>query len=66
MTHHTISDLRDRHRWLEQRLRQELRRPAADNLLVQTLKRRKLRVKDELHRAKAGSPPASAAGMSPA
>lgn len=58
MTHHTISCLRDRHRWLEHRLRLELRGPSTDNLLVQTLKRQKLRVKDELHRAEAGLPPA--------
>jgi len=63
MTHDTISSLRDRHRWLEHRLRMELCGPSADDLLVQTLKRQKLRVKDELHRAESGLSSGPAAGM---
>ena len=46
--------LRNRHRWLDQRLREEIRRPAPDALAIQDLKRRKLQVKDELFVAEAG------------
>lgn len=55
MTHDIrIWRLRQRHRWLDQRLRAELRRPVPDTFAVQDLKRHKLRVKDELIVAEAG------------
>ncbi|CAN7634494.1 YdcH family protein [Phenylobacterium sp. LjRoot225] len=50
--------LRSRHRWLEQRLRAELRRPVQDAFAIQDLKRRKLQVKDELIVAEARLAPA--------
>ena len=49
MTQHIhIWRLRNRRRWLEQQLREELKRPRPDALAVQELKRQKLRLKDEL------------------
>ena len=52
--------LRDEHRWLESRIRQELRRPQPDAYVVLDLKRRKLRVKDEIFLAEAGLVPVRA------
>ena len=46
--------LRSRRRWLEQRLREELRRPRPDAFAIQELKRWKLRLKDEIAMAEAG------------
>ncbi|MFN9847483.1 MAG: YdcH family protein [Phenylobacterium sp.] len=46
--------LRNHHRWLEDRIRQEQRRPQPDALTVAELKRQKLMVKDELFLAEAG------------
>jgi hypothetical protein len=61
MTHDIrIWRLRSRRRWLDQRLREELRRPIPDVLAIQNLKRRKLQVKDELRIAEVG-PDAGAA-----
>jgi len=61
MTHDIrIWRLRNRHRSLDQRLREELRRPIPDALAIQDLKRQKLRIKDELRVAEAG-PEAGAA-----
>jgi hypothetical protein len=49
MTHHIrIWRLRNRGRWLEQKLRDELKRPRPDALAIQELKRQKLRLKDEI------------------
>ena len=58
MNHHRIRRLRNHHRWLEQRLREEGRRPQPDVFLIQDLKRQKLQVKDELFLAEAGFAPA--------
>ena len=46
--HIRIWRLRNRRRWLEQKLREELKRPRPDALAIQDLKRQKLRLKDEL------------------
>jgi hypothetical protein len=46
--------LRNHHRWLEDRIRQEQRRPQPDALIISELKRQKLMVKDELFLAEAG------------
>ena len=46
--HIRIWRLRNRRRWLEQKLREELKRPRPDALTIQDLKRQKLRLKDEL------------------
>lgn len=62
MTHPTISRLRHRHRWLEERLRAEMRRSVADSFLIQSLKRQKLQVKDALFQAEAELSP-NRAGM---
>jgi hypothetical protein len=51
--HIRIWRLRNRHRGLEQQLRQALKRPVPDALAIQQLKRRKLQVKDELILAEA-------------
>mgnify|MGYP003386024438 CR=1 FL=1 len=50
--------LQNHHRWLEQRLREEIRRPNPDAFIVQDLKRQKLLVKDELFLAEAKIEPA--------
>lgn len=57
MNHHRIRRLRNHHRWLEQRLHEEARRPQPDVFLIQDLKRQKLQVKDELFLAEAGLAP---------
>jgi hypothetical protein len=49
-TSHT-SALQAKHAGLESLIRQELLRPAPDDALIRDLKRRKLRVKDELAQA---------------
>ena len=43
-----IESLKSEHRELESKIEQESRRPAPDHTLVKTLKRQKLRIKDEL------------------
>jgi hypothetical protein len=45
--------LRSRRRWLEQQLREALRRPIPDAFAIQDLTRRKLQVKVELVAAEA-------------
>ena len=50
--------LQNHHRWLEQRLHDERRRPFPDALVLQDLKRKKLLVKDELFLAEAPIDPA--------
>lgn len=57
MTHHQIWRLRNQHRWLEQRIREEQRKTQPDAFVIQDLKRRKLQVKDELFLAEAGLTP---------
>jgi len=45
-----ITDLKDRHHALEVEIETENARPAPDELRIQTLKKEKLRIKDELQR----------------
>lgn len=54
MIHHHVWRLRNQHRRLDRALRDELRKPNPDAMRVQDLKRRKLRVKDDLFLAEAG------------
>jgi hypothetical protein len=60
MNHHRIWRLRNLHRELEQLIREEQRRTKPDAVIIQDLKRRKLRVKDELFMAEAGLVPVTA------
>ncbi len=48
-----ISVLKARHVELEQAIEDESRRPLPDGLVVQMLKRQKLRIKDKLYRLSA-------------
>ena len=43
-----IRELGNRHRQLDEAIRQELGRPSADSLQVRELKQRKLRLKEEI------------------
>jgi hypothetical protein len=43
-----VAALQAKHEGLEQRLREELGRPAPDTSMIQTLKKQKLRIKEEL------------------
>ncbi|HAQ01295.1 YdcH family protein [Rhodospirillum rubrum] len=45
--------LNNRHAELEERLEHEATRPIPDTSVVTTLKRQKLRIKDEIHRMEA-------------
>jgi hypothetical protein len=45
-----VSALQEKHAGLERRIQEELGRPAPDDALLRDLKRRKLRLKDELIR----------------
>lgn len=60
MNHHRIWRLRNLHRELKQRIREEERKAKPDALIIQDLKRRKLLVKDELFMAEAGLVPVTA------
>jgi hypothetical protein len=44
---HTAA-LQSKHHGLEQRIREEMNRPAPDHTILQTLKKQKLRIKQEL------------------
>ena len=48
-----IRELGSRHQSLEQALQDELRRPHADDIRVKELKRRKLRLKEEMESLRA-------------
>jgi len=48
-----ITDLKDRHHALEAEIDAENARPAPDELRIQTLKKEKLRIKDEIQRLQA-------------
>lgn len=48
-----IQELSTRHRSLEESIQREQKRPSADQMLLQDLKRRKLRIKEELRELKA-------------
>lgn len=41
--------LQSKHQGLEQRIREEMNRPIPDDAILQTLKRQKLRIKEELN-----------------
>jgi hypothetical protein len=43
-----VAALQAKHEGLEQRIRDELSRPAPDTTMIQTLKKQKLRIKEEL------------------
>ena len=43
-----VAALQAKHEGLEQRIREELGRPAPDSSMIQTLKKQKLRIKEEL------------------
>jgi hypothetical protein len=43
-----VAALQARHEGLEQQLRDEMSRPAPDSVMVQTIKKQKLRIKEEL------------------
>jgi len=45
---HTAA-LQSKHQGLEQRIREEMTRPVPDNAILQTLKKQKLRIKEELN-----------------
>ena len=45
-----ISALQLKHAGIERRIHEELSRPMPDDAMVQTLKKRKLRIKEELER----------------
>ena len=50
VTESYVTFLRERHQELEQAIKEESRRPLPDAMLVQLMKRQKLRIKDKLHR----------------
>lgn len=43
-----VAALQAKHEGLEQRIRDEMNRPAPDSTMIQTLKKQKLRIKEEL------------------
>jgi hypothetical protein len=43
-----VAALQAKHEGLERRIREELNRPAPDESMVQVLKKRKLRIKEEI------------------
>ena len=43
-----VAALQAKHEGLEQRIRDEMSRPAPDSTMIQTLKKQKLRIKEEL------------------
>lgn len=45
-----LSELVEKHRVLDRMIEEELARPASDDLKIAELKRRKLHLKDEIHR----------------
>jgi len=45
-----LAELTEKHRLLEQRIEEELARPAVDSIKVNSLKLEKLRLKDEIAR----------------
>ena len=49
-----LRELGARHQSLEKAIQDELRRPSADDLRLQELKRQKLKLKDELEALRAG------------
>ncbi|MDP2732078.1 MAG: DUF465 domain-containing protein [Hoeflea sp.] len=47
-----LSELVEKHRVLDRQIEEELARPMADDLRIAELKKRKLYLKDEIHRLK--------------
>jgi|GEM_PF-64594 len=45
-----LNELHERHRLLEAEIEQELQSPASDDLVISELKKRKLRLKEEIER----------------
>ena len=43
-----VAALQAKHEGLEQRIREEMARPAPDSTMIQALKKQKLRIKEEL------------------
>ena len=50
-----IRELGNRHRQLDETIQRELHRPSVDPLQVRELKRRKLRLKEEINTLQAGA-----------
>lgn len=51
-----IRELGNRHRSIEAAIEDELSRPANDSLRLRELKRRKLRLKEEMEQLRSGAP----------
>jgi len=47
-----LSELVEKHRVLDRQIEEEMARPTADDLKIAELKKRKLALKDEIHRLK--------------
>lgn len=45
-----LDQLRQKHQGLEARIKEEERRPGADNVAIRSLKREKLHIKEEIER----------------
>jgi len=43
-----VNALQTKHQGLERRIREELNRPFPDEIIIQTLKKQKLRIKEEI------------------
>jgi len=50
-----ITELTNRHQKLDQKISEEMKRPAADSLELRQLKQQKLKIKEELQDLKAAS-----------
>ena len=50
-----LAELSEQHRLLEQKIREELARPSADDLQISQLKKEKLRIKDEMLKLQSNS-----------
>ena len=53
-----IAELRDRHKALEQEINSELQHSSSDDLHIADLKKKKLKLKEEIERLNAGEPAA--------
>lgn len=49
-----LAELSEKHRTLEKKIEEEMARPSADTIKINTWKREKLRLKDEMERLKHG------------
>ena len=49
-----LNELHERHRLLETEIEQEILSPASDDLVISELKKRKLRLKEEIERLSLG------------